>query len=340
MRHRWIDIARGICILCVVLSHSPYEPTLYRCIFEPFFLTTFFFLSGVVFNYKSIGKSLFNCSTKILWPYFVNSIIVALASTKWIGLIMHGDISAVAEYFQELGYKIITGKVFWFLACLFIVQLLAILIIHLFNSKKKYIFYIAAICLSMITAISGKEPTIWNSNTAIFALGYFLLGYVCQEMVLSYELLRHKRLVGFITLTLYISIIVLIYITRPQPLSYDMHNNELSPELPYLLLSFIGIFTICTIGKSIHQCSILEIIGTHSLVIYMYHGYGLALSKHLYEVLCIDTFSNYQYCYSLLFSFTATLITLVFAIFINRYCPIIIGRGCTINNLYNKLFRQ
>ena len=196
MRVTWIDIVRGLCIYCVVLSHTLNVPDLYRCIFEPVFLTGFFFLSGIVFKSTSIKQSVFNSITKILWPYIINAIIIMFARLQWIELLLAGNKIGILDFFQNWGYKIINGYVFCFLACLFIIQILATFIVNTTKNNKISLGIITVLCLSSIFLISGKPIAPWSANTAIFALGYFLMGILCRDKLLSLNLNNKKRLIG------------------------------------------------------------------------------------------------------------------------------------------------
>lgn len=59
----WIDQYRGILFLFVITCHTFLAPSWLKNIYEPVFLTGFFFLSGYLYKDKPLGdklKSLFN----------------------------------------------------------------------------------------------------------------------------------------------------------------------------------------------------------------------------------------------------------------------------------------
>lgn len=322
---------------CVVLSHTVQVPPFYRCVFEPFFLTTFFFLSGVVFKTDSAKKSLLGSTIKVLWPYFINSIIVMLGRMTWIELLFNGDITGVMEYFQRWVNRIIIGDVFWFLACLFIVQLFATFIIHVVNNKKLYISIFAIGCFTSIFLISGKEIAPWSANTAILALGYFLTGSMCRDMLMSFDSKMIKRHLGVLAMAIYVTIIVIIYVVSPQPILFDIHTHKLSPEMLYILLSLIGISAICLFAMSLRRCKLLELLGENSLIIYMYHGYGLLITNTLFGLWHNNGLAQFTYVYPILVSVMSTLLTLGIALLINKYCPILIGKGSYVKRISSKL---
>src|SRR4051812_23082158 len=73
----WIDICRGIGILCVIYAHGLSEDRL-RFIFYAFHIPLFFFLSGITFhhkNHENVISSFKKAVKGILLPYFIFALI-------------------------------------------------------------------------------------------------------------------------------------------------------------------------------------------------------------------------------------------------------------------------
>lgn len=51
-RVEWVDIAKYVCIMCVMASHLESMTGELRALFSPFFLTLFFFCSGYVYKQR------------------------------------------------------------------------------------------------------------------------------------------------------------------------------------------------------------------------------------------------------------------------------------------------
>ena len=334
-RVEWIDVARGICILCVVLSHTLEVPSLYRSIFSPFFLTTFFFLSGVVYKSSTIKSSCLASVAKILWPYVINAVVIIFLRLKWVELAIAGDVVGVWSYFQTALIRLVSGKIFWFLACLFIVQILATVITHVVKSKIA-LAVISGLCLLSIFIINGQDIYPWSANTAIFALGYFLLGVVLKERLLSFELQSSKRYIGWICMGVYVALILVLNAFAPQATQFDIHIHKLAPEWRYLLLSLVGITAVCLFSMSIYHCKPLQLFGANSLVIYMYHGYGGLITNTIFGYVGVKGILTSPYIYTIVFCCVSASITLLFALFINKYCPILVGRSKFISKCISK----
>ena len=333
MRYTWIDVAKGICIFCVILSHTQNTPLLYRCIFEPYFLTLFFFLSGLVFKIGSFKDTIYYCISRVLWPYLINSVIIIIARMQWIRLLKVSDYNGLIAYFQDWGEKTILGGVFWFLACLFVVQVLATIIVKCTKGNNLIMILIIILCLSSIYTISGQDIAPWSSNTAIFALGYFLLGTLCKNGSVLYKLSKIKPYWGWCAFLLYLAIIILISRIRNIPTSFDLHTHVLSPEPLYVSLSLIGILCISLLSITIKQCNILQNLGKNSLTIYMYHGYGILITNTIFSFLNVDYYIKNNYITSIGASIMITYISYIIALLITRKFPILIGKGEIMNKL-------
>ena len=51
-RIEWVDIAKAICIICVLASHTAFCTDSIKTIFVPFFLSLFFFIFGYLYKDK------------------------------------------------------------------------------------------------------------------------------------------------------------------------------------------------------------------------------------------------------------------------------------------------
>ena len=93
-RIHWIDIVRGICIFCVVLTHVETCPDSFRWFFSPHYMPMFFFLSGVVYKPSAnVAVAILQPVTKILWPYVISAVIFAFGSLGWIRALLDADYS-------------------------------------------------------------------------------------------------------------------------------------------------------------------------------------------------------------------------------------------------------
>ena len=77
-RIEWIDVAKGICIVLMVVGHTRLPSIISNWIWS-FHMPFFFFISGMTFkvgNYKSLNFFLYRKLRTLLVPFFVFSILV------------------------------------------------------------------------------------------------------------------------------------------------------------------------------------------------------------------------------------------------------------------------
>lgn len=119
-RYDWADFMRGIMMFLVVLYHSEvyYGPGhSWSWIFEPFFLSGFFFISGFLFtkditkvDFKSKFKQVFRA---IIVPYFIFVVMMALPK------IALGHSNA-----QQIFIDIVMLRASWFVIAIAVMQLI------------------------------------------------------------------------------------------------------------------------------------------------------------------------------------------------------------------------
>ena len=336
-RVEWIDIARAICIFCVIIVHTKTCPDYFRWFFTPFFMPIFFFLSGVVYKSSATIKiSVINSITKLLVPYFFFCIIATFVRLNWIEAILAGDYAELFRIFKDRICSIVLGKDPWFLACLFLVQIISSILIHFFTNKR-HLLIIAFISLGYVFILNNQEIVPWSANTALFALGYFLLGYVFQNKLKGVELSGKRRFYGFCFALFYFLVLYAVNIMHKAPLNFDMHCNRFSSNpLWYVGLSLWGIVAVCLLSAAIKRNSFLSVVGSSSLVIYLFHGYSGFFLKKLLDLIGITPEFLLPQYYTLIFAVLSLLIALLISLFINKHIPILIGKGSTINKIVSK----
>lgn len=336
-RVEWIDIARAICIFCVILTHAKTCPDYFRWFFSPFFMPAFFFLSGVVYKpATSIKQSSLNSVVKLLIPYLFRVIISAFVRLTLIELILVGDYTEIFRMLGEHAQSAVLGRGIWFLPCLFLVQIISTIIIRIF-ANKRHLLIIAFISFGYAFILNNQEIVPWSANTALFALGYFLLGYVFQNKLKGFELSGKGRVYGFCFALSYFLLLYIVNVLHAEPFDFDMHCNRFSSNpLWYIGLSLMGITAVCVLSAAIKRNSFLSFVGSSSLVIYLYHGYSGLFAQKLLSLMGVVPESLLPQYYTPIFAVLSLLIALLISLFINRYFPILIGRGPTMNRIVSK----
>lgn len=119
-RIEWIDTAKGLGILMVMLGHN-YLDWKYVFWCYSFHMALFFFLSGCTFrDQEGIGVFLKKRVLGLLIPYVFFAALIALYN--WVSAVTHGnsfDLSSAAlSYLVQIRYTHL-----WFLPCLFLAEI-------------------------------------------------------------------------------------------------------------------------------------------------------------------------------------------------------------------------
>ena len=130
-RVEWVDLAKGLCITFVILMHLN-KPRIYSQICVPFFLTTFFFCSGFLFDgRKSVWRSVGRLFQKfalysVLWVLIVSALTHnAPAPDDYIAMVL-----------QLSGHPRFNYPLLWFIPCMIVAKILfSSICSHCVNNK-------------------------------------------------------------------------------------------------------------------------------------------------------------------------------------------------------------
>ena len=239
-RVTWLDDTRGICVFCVLLAHSgiahPYIYTLYT----PFFLTAFFFVSGLLFKNITLKDDLLKIVRHLVVPYFLlNILIIFIGFDNWKA-VYHKDYSYVFDKFVDtlLGYNM------WFIPCIIMVQLYITLLYYTFM-KTLVLKIVTMVCLLMSVFLIKNGDGLflpWYMDIAIFSSAFFLLGNILKSICGYSEWLpdfRCKKIVAIITLVAYFCFAY--FLQNKYDMEFHYAYNYYENPLLFILLSVLAI---------------------------------------------------------------------------------------------------
>lgn len=126
MRNPTFDIVKGIGIVLMLLGHMGLPLWIWKFIFSfhmPLFLiVSGYFAKSCEESHISIGQGLCKDSKRLLWPYFVTSVLIVLFAL--LRGIVKGDMSIVAEKAYDMLYVTHDTGPIWFLVALFWIRVL------------------------------------------------------------------------------------------------------------------------------------------------------------------------------------------------------------------------
>ena len=265
-RLNYIDIARGLLILSMLLFHLPYiikrgvgydSPTLSNIsdltyLYVPFFMPAFFYISGYVTNFQKNFVSFATSKLfKILIPATLLTIVAHLISFDF-------SIPFLKSHFWIFG----VGA--WFIPSLFVGEILFWGV-----SRMRNIWRIVTSLFACVVGVVLFNYTtltnVWYFENALALLPFLLFGDFCKKELFS-------KTCFCVCLGAYLLILLLYYIVFDK-MQFVMQEIQCGIyEIPLMLLGGItGTMVLLGLSILIHRCDWLEYIGRNSLLFYILH---------------------------------------------------------------------
>lgn len=292
VRLHYIDVARAISILLLVLGHtlghSQNSKYIYKIIYS-FVVPLFFLVSGFLMSKKgSFGSFAKNKFVRIMIPYFI------WAALFLVPFFMFG--SSVAKSFKisspnglfEVVKSILYGigkdhrlqqnSSLWFLPALYTMSLVYYCVIHLLDKIDNDKIRLSAVAVLMIGGyISDRYLVIslpWGLNTVFVAGVYFYVGYVLRRYKVIEQIMNHKYKV----LVLAIAGIMGVYAGSVNRALGFMDYQIGNVWLAYISGICFSVLALC-LSYSIGKSAILEYIGKNTMAVMIFHKLPILLCQ-------------------------------------------------------------
>lgn len=277
VRLNWIDVAKGICILAVILGHMG-ETKIDNIVFA-FHLTTFFVLSGYTLKTDKLDKNYAASKFKrLLIPYFVTCLCILLADIANLIIIKHiYSISVISTsivndlirtFFasgsiKSFGNIVLPSRIggIWFFPALFFALIICKLIINKVQRyRTRFGISLALAFIGMITAKYIWLP--FSIQSAMFACPFIIFGKYLQECKIL-EKIKAKEIILFLV------VFIFGYITNKNMISFataSMRDWIFTP-----IIGIISSIIIIKLSMFIEKSKVLKYIGTNSLYVLCTH---------------------------------------------------------------------
>lgn len=156
----WIDIAKGIAIILVIVGHTVPNPSPLRHAIFSFHMPVFFILAGYTFRPKPWRELLSGSVSRLLVPYVILALAWQIPSFLMSGALLTGG--ALAGGLETLvfasgvdvpGLGVAAVGMSWFLAALFTSRLLFNALVRLFDSREVGVVWQGVVCV--VIALCG-----------------------------------------------------------------------------------------------------------------------------------------------------------------------------------------
>lgn len=305
-RIRWIDIAKGIGIICIVIGHILRGTgTMIQWIYS-FNVPFFFILAGLTFNKeKSLLDVIKTKAYQLLIPYAFFSLI-----SISVFAILGGRMSSVSTdgFVTDEVLPNLLGAIYansrtglmkwntplWFLPCLFVVEVFAALIEKNLNhicrgGKKKTILRIV-IAFSSATIGFGLFGRFlldvvlpFHVEAAIILLLYFELGILVRDnMKIGYVIecisKKARYIICILLFVLGFSLVKMNWLADIRLMKFG--NNEIL----YLLASIVNSSALIALSIVIGKFTVLEYIGRNTMKVLVMHKFPVLFFQALVPI--------------------------------------------------------
>lgn len=320
-RIHWIDIARGICIMAIVLYHTESYYIDYRHVFQYEWLTnvlkTFYFLSGYLlyqegqtYDNKYLAYKTQRIVKGLVIPYFLFTTLMAVPKSY-----VHGyDIA-------DTIIDIVMGNASWFITALIVAELFFIIILRFCRRKTVAlaVMSIAGILLArLLSQVTYLNP--WRYIEALAVFVFLFLGYLYHQ----YERFFHRwnRLYTMVGAAVFI--IIMKVITESYHIELTIHPLRITSISIYMIDAIIGIALIVSISQLMVSNRLIEYTGKLSILIYFLNG---GVSVFTSTIMNRIGFIYDELYYRVVLVFILNyLILLLLSYIIYRYLPFMIGK--------------
>jgi polysaccharide biosynthesis protein PslL len=286
-RIEYIDIAKGIGILLVVLGHNDFEVIslfVQRLIYS-FHMPLFFFLSGYFLNtavpFFDFFKKRFNA---LLKPFLFTIFLIYFASVSFEKMGFNTAITRIVKSLYGSGHYLDWVQL-WFLPHLFAVSLYAFLFIALVSRLRNrwltwgILLGILALAVPFLHAfypfpfsILGKDYELWGlpfSFDLVFVTGFFfILGHEVRQVT------SEKTFDNWLFLVVTGGVVLLLNLLFPYEIDFNIRLYE--SFLVNTAEAILGILFVLALSRQIELhsarlASFFKYLGSISLIILLFH---------------------------------------------------------------------
>ena len=267
----WIDTAKGIGLLCVILGHLS-VPLVDTWVYF-FHMPLFFFLSGVVFSGGKYDFKTFLTKKlrSLVIPYFTLGGGIFLF---WC-LLYALEGRPAGDYLEMLKNFLVQEHwwTVWFLACLFLTELIAYAI-HRFFGKAATIASIALCAFGIARYRLGWGSLPWNLDVALVAQLFFHLGFCFKGFfgkLSRFDSLRVLPKLLLVGLMMGLDLVLGFVCIRVSGASMDMSVGWYGNVLLIFPADLCGIAGVILFARMI-DWKWLTWLGRHTMVIFAWHS--------------------------------------------------------------------
>ena len=323
-RFQWIDEAKGLGILFVMLGHCYLEDK-FVFWFTSFCMALFFFLSGYVFHRKaSYQEFLMKKIRTLLIPYLCFAGITMLHNG--ILAVSHGSeysvIEILLQYLLQIRYTPL-----WFLPCIFLAEQVLYFMTGLAEGRNRS-FWLMGSAIGFTAFFLYRRfidmNLLWNADLSILAVSFMCFG---KWMSLYFGQKREEGADLWVSAVLGVCYLVGVVVQFQVFGQVDWYSNRYGNPLLFAIVATLGAVIVMELSRKI-SVPCLAALGRNSILFYALHRLVIDDSFVLYNKLGIDIVDGSMQ--SLLFGGLSVAIALCVLMpvnwFVVRFMPVCVGK--------------
>ena len=324
-RKIWIDYAKCFSIFLVVLFHT--NPNLEGFVFDFLKLLrmpAFFLISGFLFDidkWNNFYKFIHHRVKRLIVPYFWFSLIFYIL---WliVGRTIVGEEEMLISPFTPIieflrGTPKIILAPYWFITCLFSIQTIFYLLRKLIKSNSLLICTTCSLYFIVLSFNLTNLP--WCIDKALLYLPFYAVANILKIQI---EHIKHNNIIGNIT-----SIVITLILLYINNIIDNLYINHILYIMSGICIIYAYIAFCKFISQKIGSINIIKYIGDNNIITLALQNYIIGCVKIISILLFSANMlaSNY-YFINIVVAIITIMISMIFAIVINRYAPFIIGK--------------
>ncbi|MFS0655406.1 acyltransferase family protein [Bacillus sp. 179-C3.3 HS] len=331
MRKRldWVDAAKGVGILLVVMAHVPIHDGIKQFIYS-FHMPLFFLLSGMMFRPSAHAATSFiqKKAKSLLLPYLYFSVITYvfwLTVTRFFAFKGQTDIDPFIPFTGIFisnadEARLAHNPAIWFLTTLFLVELLFFSLHRLTKGQTAYLLLLTILCggVGYASTLFLNQSLLWNANVAFTAVVFYSIGFLTKQWFVE---LKTKHTLLLCTVLFVVTAYFQSFHSR-----IDMRVNEYGNLFIFYTCALLGSAAVIYVSFKLQRSSILTYLGRHSIVILVLQFTGIDMMKAIvYYGLGLDISDTTQLSWTLFYTIGTLLLMMPCISFLNKN-PILLGK--------------
>lgn len=269
-RIEWIDFAKGICILFMIIGHTYPHGSPVRDFIFSFHMPLFLILSGYTFRFELLSRKAFVQKEKRDFLQLILPVLIVHLLIIFHGILIEHHYSIVQDELYALAYasgytpdKPFLGAC-WFLISLFWARLIIRLFNQMFDPDKT--IYLCTLCGIFALFWGPRKQLLQNFDVTLMTIFFLAVGKVWRS---HQELIRKHQLSIFLILTS----IWQFCLTKGIYIEIATRSYPYGPVC--VLEAICGTFAVCCIANALCSNSIIKMpfiwLGKHTLLLLCIH---------------------------------------------------------------------